>query len=137
MKAQDLPFTQLLQGAKQFIIPIFQRTYSWEITHCRQLWDDILRVETEVDKDNLLELLQNVLGIEDYLIPAIAERLRMALEQSTIASDDGQTIRVTMSVGLCPVLSDSASTLASADAALYQAKNTGRNRVVRADTPEA
>ncbi|HRM00850.1 MAG TPA: DUF1788 domain-containing protein [Acidovorax sp.] len=40
------------------------------------LWDDILRVETEVDKDNLLELLQNVLGIEDYLIPAIAERLR-------------------------------------------------------------
>lgn len=40
------------------------------------LWDDILRVESEVDKDNLLELLQNVLGIEDYLIPAIAERLR-------------------------------------------------------------
>ena len=68
---------------------------------------------------------------------AIAERLRMALEQSTIASDDGQTIRVTMSVGLCPFLPDSASTLASADAALYQAKNTGRNRVVRADTPEA
>ena len=69
----------------------------------------------------------------------IAERLRMALEQSTIASDDGQTIRVTMSVGLCPVLPDSASasTLASADAALYQAKNTGRNRVVRAGTPEA
>ena len=68
---------------------------------------------------------------------AIAERLRIALEQSTIASDDGQTIRVTMSVGLCPVLPDSASTLASSDAALYQAKNTGRNRVVRADTPEA
>ena len=68
---------------------------------------------------------------------AIAERLRIALEQSTIASDDGQTIRVTMSVGLCPVLPDSASTLASSDAALYQAKNTGRNRVVRADTTEA
>lgn len=44
MKAQDLPFTQLLHGAKQFIIPIFQRTYSWEITHCEQLWKDILRV---------------------------------------------------------------------------------------------
>ena len=37
---------------------------------------------------------------------AIAERLRIALEQSTIASDDGQSIRVTMSVGLCPVLPD-------------------------------
>ena len=52
---------------------------------------------------------------------AIAERLRI-LEQSTIANDDGQTIRVTMSVGLCPVLPDSASTLASSDAALYQTR---------------
>jgi uncharacterized protein with ParB-like and HNH nuclease domain len=44
MKAQDLPFTQLLEGSKQFIIPIFQRTYSWERSHCEQLWNDILRV---------------------------------------------------------------------------------------------
>ncbi len=44
MKAQDLPFTQLLEGSKQFIIPIFQRTYSWEQSHCDQLWNDILRV---------------------------------------------------------------------------------------------
>lgn len=42
------------------------------------LWDDILRVESEVDKDQLLELLQNVLGIEDYLIPAIGQRLHQA-----------------------------------------------------------
>lgn len=44
MKAQDLQFTQLLEGSKQFIIPIFQRTYSWEHSHCQQLWDDIVRV---------------------------------------------------------------------------------------------
>ncbi|MAM70224.1 MAG: hypothetical protein CMP91_03660 [Gammaproteobacteria bacterium] len=44
MKAQDLQFTQLLEGSKQFIIPIFQRTYSWEQNHCQQLWDDIIRV---------------------------------------------------------------------------------------------
>lgn len=44
MKAQDLPLTQLLQGAKQFIIPIFQRTYSWGQYQCQQLWDDIIRV---------------------------------------------------------------------------------------------
>lgn len=44
MKAQDLQFTQLLEGSKQFIIPIFQRTYSWERSHCEQLWLDILRV---------------------------------------------------------------------------------------------
>lgn len=44
MKAQDLQFTQLLEGSKQFVIPIFQRTYSWEQRQCEQLWDDIVRV---------------------------------------------------------------------------------------------
>ena len=45
MKAQDLQFTQLLDGSKQFIIPIFQRTTSWERSHCEQLWNDSVRVE--------------------------------------------------------------------------------------------
>ena len=52
MKAQDLHFTQLLQGAKQFIIPIFQRTYSWEVSHCEQLWNDILRVGSHTALDS-------------------------------------------------------------------------------------
>mgnify|MGYP000846927589 CR=1 FL=1 len=41
-----------------------------------RLWDEILTIEQDVDKDSLLELLQNVLGIEEYLIPAIGQRLR-------------------------------------------------------------
>jgi predicted transport protein len=44
MNAQDLWLTQLLDGAKQFIVPIFQRDYSWGTRHCQQLWNDILRV---------------------------------------------------------------------------------------------
>jgi uncharacterized protein with ParB-like and HNH nuclease domain len=31
-----------LQKSPQFIIPIYQRTYSWTDKQCRQLWDDIL-----------------------------------------------------------------------------------------------
>ena len=49
MKAQDIQLTQLLEGSKQFIIPIFQRTYSWERSHCQQLWDDIVRVGGNVE----------------------------------------------------------------------------------------
>lgn len=52
MKAQDLQFTQLLQGAKQFIIPIFQRTYSWEVDHCQQMWNDIMRVGSDADRES-------------------------------------------------------------------------------------
>lgn len=44
MKAQDVPLIQLLDGAKQFVVPIFQRDYSWGTKHCQQLWNDILRV---------------------------------------------------------------------------------------------
>lgn len=40
------------------------------------LWDEIIAIESDVEKDNLLELLQNVLGIEDYLVPAIGERIQ-------------------------------------------------------------
>lgn len=42
------------------------------------LWDEILTIESDVEKDSLLELLQNVLGIEEYLIPAIGKRLQQA-----------------------------------------------------------
>lgn len=47
MNAQDLPLMQLLDGAKQFIVPIFQRDYSWGTRHCQQLWHDIVRVGSD------------------------------------------------------------------------------------------
>jgi putative SOS response-associated peptidase YedK len=29
--------------AKQFIVPVFQRDYSWETKQCQQLWKDIVQ----------------------------------------------------------------------------------------------
>ncbi|MCM3697892.1 DUF262 and DUF1524 domain-containing protein [Paenibacillus macerans] len=43
MKASETNFLKFLQGTKQFIIPIYQRKYSWTLHQCRQLWNDILR----------------------------------------------------------------------------------------------
>lgn len=43
MKAVETNLLKFLQGTKQFIIPIYQRKYSWTISQCRQLWNDILR----------------------------------------------------------------------------------------------
>ena len=43
MKATEAKLLTFLQKAPQFIIPIYQRTYSWTRKECRQLWDDILR----------------------------------------------------------------------------------------------
>jgi len=43
-----------------------------------RLWDEILAVESEVEKDALQELLQNVLDIKGHLIPEIGKRLTQA-----------------------------------------------------------
>lgn len=41
MKASEINFLKFLQGTKQFIIPIYQRKYSWNLQQCQQLWDDL------------------------------------------------------------------------------------------------
>ena len=43
MKATEAGLMSFLQKSTQFIIPIYQRTYSWTEKECRQLWDDIIR----------------------------------------------------------------------------------------------
>lgn len=43
MIATQAKLLAFLQKSPQFIIPIYQRTYSWTEKQCRQLWDDIVR----------------------------------------------------------------------------------------------
>jgi uncharacterized protein with ParB-like and HNH nuclease domain len=43
MKATEAKLLQILSSVSQFIIPIYQRTYSWTQKECQQLWNDILR----------------------------------------------------------------------------------------------
>jgi len=47
MKAVETQFLKLLEGKRQFIIPIYQRMYSWTLKQCEQLWKDILRVASD------------------------------------------------------------------------------------------
>ena len=43
MKANEANLLVFLKKSPQFVIPIYQRTYSWTEKECRQLWTDILR----------------------------------------------------------------------------------------------
>lgn len=47
MKATETKFLDFLKGPKQFIIPIYQRTYSWTLKQCGQLWSDIVKAATD------------------------------------------------------------------------------------------
>src|SRR5258708_8845759 len=47
MKATEAKLLDFLRKSPQFIIPIYQRTYSWTDKECRQLWDDIIRTGSD------------------------------------------------------------------------------------------
>ena len=47
MKAIDRPFTKIINGTMQFVIPVFQRDYNWNEANCGQLWKDVLRIAAD------------------------------------------------------------------------------------------
>jgi uncharacterized protein with ParB-like and HNH nuclease domain/predicted transport protein len=47
MKASAANFLSLIKGPKQFVIPIYQRTYSWQIAQCSKLLSDIIRISND------------------------------------------------------------------------------------------
>jgi uncharacterized protein with ParB-like and HNH nuclease domain len=49
MKAAEAGFLRFLRKSEQFVVPIYQRTYSWTDKECRQLWSDILRTGEKDD----------------------------------------------------------------------------------------
>lgn len=80
-----------------------------------------------------------------YVAKAIAERLRAEIAATQMPLEDGRTLGATVSIGVTSSVSALDTALRCADAALYIAKNGGRNRValysatdsVGADVPTA
>jgi diguanylate cyclase (GGDEF)-like protein len=69
----------------------------------------------------------------------VAERIRAALEGRLVLTADGERIRVTASFGVAaaPEAGSADELLGSADAALYEAKRSGKNRVASLGEPVA
>ncbi|WP_324292921.1 GGDEF domain-containing protein [Paenibacillus wulumuqiensis] len=68
----------------------------------------------------------------------LAEEIRTAMEQHTFVLEEGQSIQLTVSIGVsCYPLTAPEQLFPEADRALYQAKENGRNRVALADCTPA
>lgn len=45
MKGSECKLIEYMDGSKKrFIIPVYQRNYDWKIEHCKQLYDDLVKV---------------------------------------------------------------------------------------------
>lgn len=62
MKAVEAKLLEFLKKSPQFVIPIYQRTYSWTAKECRQLWDDIVR--TGIDDRISVHFVGSIVYIE-------------------------------------------------------------------------
>jgi len=49
VKAVDANLLELLKKCTQFVVPIYQRAYSWGESECNKLWEDIVRAGTRTD----------------------------------------------------------------------------------------
>jgi len=47
VKATEAKLLEFLKKSSQFVIPIYQRTYSWTAKESRQLWDDVIRTGSD------------------------------------------------------------------------------------------
>ena len=88
MKATEAKLLEFLKNSPQFMIPIYQRTYSWTERECRQLWDDILR--TGRDDAISAHFVGSVVYIE--------KSLYQVTSQSPLLVIDGQQRLTTISL---------------------------------------
>ena len=51
MEAAEAKVQKILQGDKQFLVPHFQRPYSWREPEWRVLWDDLVELVGEDDPE--------------------------------------------------------------------------------------
>jgi uncharacterized protein with ParB-like and HNH nuclease domain len=65
MKATEAKLLDFLRRSPQFVIPIYQRTYSWIEKECRQLWDDNVRCGS--NDQVLIHFIGSIVYIESGL----------------------------------------------------------------------
>ena len=64
----------ILNGNKQFLIPVYQRYYSWEIEQCSRLWNDIVDMQKKGKAGHFVGSIVNIAeqamptGVQKYMI---------------------------------------------------------------------
>ena len=74
MDARKGNIYEILNGNKQFLIPVYQRYYSWEIEQCQRLWTDIVNMQKAGKTGHFVGSIVNIAeqtmptGVQKYMI---------------------------------------------------------------------
>ncbi|PWW62805.1 GmrSD restriction endonuclease domain-containing protein [Actinokineospora spheciospongiae] len=94
--ARETSLQELLEGAKQYQIPLYQRPYSWGTGQLKQLWEDISQLaEDRADDRELTHFIGSVV-----LTPSPANGPTGVSEYLVI---DGQQRLTTLTILLCAI----------------------------------
>src|SRR5438105_286292 len=99
MKANDTTLRGILNGPNQYVIPVFQRYYSWGRTDWENLWEDIMDL-FDPDQPSHTHFMGSLVFVPEPLYPDRVPAFQVI---------DGQQRMVTLSLLLC-ALRDVANT---------------------------
>ena len=74
MDARKGNIFEILNGNKQFLIPVYQRFYSWDIDQCKRLWNDIVEMQRKGKAGHFVGSIVNIAeqamptGVQKYMI---------------------------------------------------------------------
>lgn len=74
MDARKGNIYEILNGNKQFIIPVYQRYYSWDVEQCKRLWTDIVDMQKKGKVGHFVGSIVNIAeqamptGVQKYMI---------------------------------------------------------------------
>lgn len=104
MDARKGNIYEILNGNKQFLIPVYQRYYSWDIEQCKRLWNDIVEMQKKRKMGHFVGSIVNIAeqamptGVQKYMIIDGQQRmttlslLLLALRDYAIKNPDDTTI---------------------------------------------
>lgn len=74
MDARKGNIYEILNGNKQFLIPVYQRYYSWDVEQCKRLWNDIVEMQKKGKQGHFVGSIVNIAeqamptGVQKYMI---------------------------------------------------------------------
>jgi uncharacterized protein with ParB-like and HNH nuclease domain len=78
VKATEARLLDLLAKSSQFVIPIYQRTYSWTEAECLQLWADLLRAGNDAELN--AHFIGSIVHVEKGLSNLVSQEPNLVID---------------------------------------------------------